>query len=240
MSTTTTSSSSLRSRKPQPNDQPPSTNPDDIPPPPPATTAAATQHQTLSQRAISQTLTTTANLANLLPTGTVLAFQLLTPLFTKNGSCSAASAAAPLTLILLALLAASCFVASFTDSVVVATAGEQNSTSSSSSVYYGLATKTGIFLFDCPAGAVAKEELSKYKVRFVDWVHAVLSVLVFVSVALRDRNVVSCFYPLPGEDTKQILDVVPIGIGVVCSLLFVVFPTRRHGIGYPLTPPSSN
>ncbi|GFY89306.1 transmembrane protein, putative [Actinidia rufa] len=33
----------------------------------------------LAQRALSQTLTSTANLANLLPTGTLLAFQLLTP-----------------------------------------------------------------------------------------------------------------------------------------------------------------
>ncbi|CAN1169664.1 Protein DMP3 [Linum perenne] len=95
-----------------------------------------------------------------------------------------------------------------------------------------------MFLFDCP-DPPRKEELTRYRIRFVDWVHALLSVLVFVSVALRDRNVVSCFYPVPGQDTKQVLDAVPIGIGVVCSLLFVVFPTRRHGIGYPLTPPPS-
>ncbi|KAJ6700581.1 PROTEIN DMP3 [Salix koriyanagi] len=84
---------------------------------------------TLTQRAISQTLTSTANLANLLPTGTLLAFQLLTPLFTNNGACD--SATRPMTLILLALLALSCFLASFTDSV---------SSTKDGRVYYGLAT----------------------------------------------------------------------------------------------------
>lgn len=69
-----------------------------------------------SQRAVSQTLTGTANLANLLPTGTLLAFQLLTPIFTANGSCDLVTR--PLTIILLALLSISCFLASFTDSVI--------------------------------------------------------------------------------------------------------------------------
>ncbi|CAN1305739.1 Protein DMP5 [Linum perenne] len=196
-----------------------------LPPPSPPATAATQQQRTLSQRAISQTLTTTANLANLLPTGTLLAFHLLTPIFTNNGSCDAATR--PLTTFLLCLLAASCFLASFTDSVLLP--------NSSNSVYYGLATWRGIFLFDCPH-RVSDDELKKYRIRFVDWVHAVLSVLVFVAVAMRDRNVVGCFYPVPGREEKEVLDIVPVGIGVVCSLLFVVFPTRRHGIGYPVTP----
>lgn len=180
---------------------------------------------TLSQRAISQTLTTTANLANLLPTGTLLAFQLLTPIFTNNGACD--SATRPLTFLLLALLAISCFLASFTDSVK----------SSDGEVYYGFATFDGIFLFDCPDSEALFDgkDLRKYKIRFIDGVHAVLSVLVFVAVALREKNVVNCFYPVPEHKTQEVLDVVPIGIGIMCSLLFVVFPTRRHGIGYPVT-----
>ncbi|CAI0439481.1 unnamed protein product [Linum tenue] len=191
-----------------------------VPPPP------AAPQQSLSQRAISQTLTTTANLANLLPTGTLLAFQLLTPIFTNGGSCDAATR--PLTLLLLALLAASCLLASFTDSV-----GEKKK-----KVYYGFATWKGMFLFDCPnpeGCGLTEEALGRYRIRFVDWVHAVLSGLVFVSVAMRDRNVVSCFYPVPGREVKAVLGTVPVGIGVMCSLLFVVFPTRRHGIGYPVT-----
>ncbi|KAL5567351.1 hypothetical protein UlMin_030515 [Ulmus minor] len=184
------------------------------------------RQSSLSQRAISQTLTTTANLANLLPTGTLLAFQLLTPIFTSNGSgCDAATR--PLTAILLGLLALSCFLASFTDSVK-ATDGQ---------VYYGLATHKGLFIFDYPdPSGSGLPDLGKFRIRFVDWVHAVLSVFVFGAVALRDKNVLTCFYPKPRHETQEVLDIVPVGIGLICGLLFVVFPTRRHGIGYPLTP----
>lgn len=178
----------------------------------------------LSQRAISQTLSTTANLANLLPTGTLLAFQLLTPIFTSNGSCDGATR--PMTLFLLVLLAASCFIASFTDSVK----------SNDGQVYYGFATGKGLWLFDYPVSGSGLPDLSGHRRRVIDWVHAVLSVFVFVAVALRDKNVVGCFYPDPGQETKEVLNILPVGIGVISGLLFVVFPTRRHGIGFPVTP----
>lgn len=95
-----------------------------------------------------------------------------------------------------------------------------------------------MFLFDTAATAATTSlpDLRKYRRTFIDWVHAVLSVLVFGAVALRDRNVVSCLYPTPGHEAKEVLDTVPIGIGLICGLLFMVFPTRRHGIGYPVTP----
>ncbi|XP_010030168.2 protein DMP3 [Eucalyptus grandis] len=176
-----------------------------------------------SQRAISQTLIGTANLANLLPTGTLLAFQLLMPVFTNNGSCD--SATRPLTIILLVLLSVSCFVASFTDSV----------RSSDGRVFYGFATAKGLYIFDTTVPSTSLPDLSKYKRGFIDWVHALLSMLVFGAVALRDKNVVSCLYPAAGHQTQEVLDIVPVGIGLICSLLFVVFPTRRHGIGYPIT-----
>ncbi|KAJ6711493.1 hypothetical protein OIU79_007854 [Salix purpurea] len=179
---------------------------------------------TLTQRAISQTLTSTANLANLLPTGTLLAFQLLTPLFTNNGACD--SATRPMTLILLALLALSCFLASFTDSVRSTKDGR---------VYYGLATFKRMYLFDCPDPAASGlVDLSRFRMRFVDVVHAVLSVVVFISVALRDKNVSSCLYPVPEHETQEVLAILPVGAGLICSLLFMVFPTTRHGIGYPV------
>ncbi|KAL6176245.1 hypothetical protein ACLB2K_052880 [Fragaria x ananassa] len=179
----------------------------------------------MSQRAISQTLTGTANLANLLPTGTLLALQLLVPVFTNNGSCDAATR--PMTLFLLLLLALSCFLASFTDSVKAP----------NGQVCYGIATPKGLFLFDSSSSATAAgADLTKYKLRFIDLVHALLSVLVFGAVALRDKNVVGCFYPMPAHETQEVLDIVPIGVGLLCSLLFVVFPTTRHGIGYPLSP----
>ncbi|KAF3452633.1 hypothetical protein FNV43_RR03066 [Rhamnella rubrinervis] len=185
-----------------------------------------TRTRSLSQRAVSQTLTSTANLANRLPTGTLLAFQLLTPIFTSNGACD--SATRPLTAILLFLLGLSCFLASFTDSVKA----------SDGCVYCGLATFKGLWLFDYtdddPKGSTLPD-LSKFRLRFIDWVHAVLTVLVFAAVALRDKNVLSCFYPTPRLHTQEVLNIVPVGIGLLSSLLFVVFPTRRHGIGYPVS-----
>ncbi|KAL7205783.1 hypothetical protein ACSBR2_018659 [Camellia fascicularis] len=207
---------SLRSRPTPPPTEPSTTDPSTTavkPPPPPPS-------------AVSQTLTITANLANLLPTGTLLAFQLLTPIFTSNGACD--SATASLTLLLLLFLSASCFLASFTDSF---------KSSSNNQIYYGFATIKGMFLFDYPSSSSnGIPDLSKYRLRFIDWVHAILSVLVFGAVAFRDKNVVKCLYPSPGHETEEVLDIVPIAIGLICSLLFVVFPTRRHGIGCPVSP----
>ncbi|KAG6652421.1 protein DMP3-like [Carya illinoinensis] len=184
------------------------------------------RQKSFSQRAISQTLEGTANLAKLLPSGTLLAFQLLIPVFTQNGACD--SATRPMTAILLVILAVSCFAASFTDTVKA----------SDGQVYHGLATFKGMWLFDYPgpSNPSGLPNLSSYKIRFIDWVHAVLSVLVFGAVAMRDKNVLQCLYPTPGREIEEVLDIVPVGFGLICSLMFVVFPTRRNGIGYPVTP----
>lgn len=82
---------------------------------------------------------------------------------------------------------------------------------------------------------IVEVDLAKYKLRFIDCVHAVLSIIVFGVVSLRDKNVVNCFYPKPTQEVQEVLDILPLGVGVICSLLFVAFPTRRHGIGYPVT-----
>lgn len=104
-------------------------------------------------------------------------------------------------------------------------------------VYYGIATFKGLYLFEgATVPSTSLPDLKGYRIELIDWVHAVLSVLVFGAVALRDKNVVSCFYPKPGHEAQEVLDIVPIGIGLISSLLFVVFPTRRHGIGFPVTP----
>lgn len=177
----------------------------------------------MAQRALEST----AHLANLLPTGTLLAFQLLTPVFTNNGQCDVATGA--MTGLLLAVLALSCFLACFTDSF----------RAPDGQVYYGIATPKGMYLFDNQVSGSGQEgsgpDLSKYRLGFIDWVHAVLSVMVFGVVAFRDRNVVSCFYPKPSQEAQEVLDILPVGVGLICSLLFVAFPTRRHGIGYPVT-----
>ena len=69
----------------------------------------------------------------------------------------------------------------------------------------------------------------------VDFFHGFLSMVVFGTVALFDQNVVKCFYPVPSKAVTELLATVPVAVGVVCSLLFLCFPTRRHGIGFPLS-----
>ncbi|OAY70617.1 hypothetical protein ACMD2_21316 [Ananas comosus] len=184
---------------------------------------------TLPQQALlSQALTNTATLAKLLPSGTLLAFQLLTPVFTHNGVCDTATRS--MTQALLALLAFSCILACFTDSF----------RSPDGRLFYGLATPHGMWLFDPSAITAADQipDMCKYKLRAIDFVHAALSAAVFVCVALRDKNVVGCFYPQPERETQEVLDILPLGVGVICSLLFMVFPTRRHGVGHPVSPGS--
>ncbi|KAE7995277.1 hypothetical protein FH972_000095 [Carpinus fangiana] len=100
-------------------------------------------------------------------------------------------------------------------------------------VRHGLATFRGLWVVDgLPLDA---EEAAKYRLRLVDFFHAFMSVLVFAAVALFDQNVVKCFYPTPSGEAKDFLVAFPTGIGVACSLLFAAFPSKRHGIGFPLS-----
>ncbi|KAM0882005.1 hypothetical protein ACQ4PT_032617 [Festuca glaucescens] len=117
-----------------------------------------------------QALTSTASLANLLPKGTVLAFQLLAPTFTNHGACDAT--AALLTRSLLAVLALSYLLTSFTDSLK----------GPDGRIYYGVATPRGLWLLDYPSGAPVPDT-AKYRLAFIDAVYAVLSVAVFGVVA---------------------------------------------------------
>ncbi|KAK0578934.1 hypothetical protein LWI29_018576 [Acer saccharum] len=180
------------------------------------------ERKSLIQKAISQTFQSTAHLANLLPTGTVLAFQLLAPIFTNLGNCDSVSRT--MTSGLVVLCGLSCLLLSFTDSFK-----DKNG-----NVCYGFATVRGLWIIDGSA-TLPPEFAAKYRLRFIDFMHSLMSILVFAAVALFDQNVVNCFYPTPSDETKEILTSLPVGIGIICSMLFVVFPTRRHGIGFPLT-----
>lgn len=181
-----------------------------------------TEEKTLIQKAINQTFQSTAHLANLLPTGSVLAFQLLSPIFTNQGNCDAVSRL--MTAWLVVLCGVSCFLLCFTDSF----------RDDKGNVCYGFATFRGLWLIDGTTATISPELATKYRLRFIDFMHAFMSVLVFAAIALFDKNVVTCFFPTPSDETQEILTGFPVGIGVICSMLFVVFPTRRHGIGFPL------
>nr|POE89206.1 hypothetical protein CFP56_57127 [Quercus suber] len=181
-----------------------------------------TEEKTLIQKAISQTFQSTAHLANLLPTGSVLAFQLLSPIFTNQGICDPISRF--MTAALVTLCGVSCFILSFTDSF----------RDKKGNICYGFATTKGFWVIDGSA-TLSPELAANYRLRSIDFMHALMSILVFVAVTLFDKNVVSCFFPTPSDETQEILTKLPVGIGVISSMLFVAFPTKRHGIGFPIS-----
>ena len=95
--------------------------------------------------------------------------------------------------------------------------------------HYGVATKNGLW----PSPDSESVNLSAYKLRVGDFVHAFLSLIVFAVVALLDSNTVDCFYPSFESTEKLLLMVLPPVIGAISSTVFMMFPNKRHGIGYP-------
>lgn len=178
--------------------------------------------KSIIQKAISQTFQSTSHLANLLPTGSVLAFQLLSPIFTNQGNCD--KICKILTIALVTLCGLSCFILSFTDSFK----------DKKGKISYGFATIRGLWIIDGSI-RIPNQIARRYKLKFIDFLHGFMSMLVFATIALFDQNVVKCFYPKPSDEIEELLVALPIGVGVICSIFFVVFPTKRHGIGFPLT-----
>lgn len=76
---------------------------------------------------------------------------------------------------------------------------------------------------------VPKEE--RYKVGLTDFVHAMMSVMVFVAIAFSDFRVTSCLFPGHEKEMDQVMESFPLMVGVICSGLFLVFPNTRYGIG---------
>ncbi|KAF8401595.1 hypothetical protein HHK36_012540 [Tetracentron sinense] len=171
-----------------------------------------------TQQTISdKTFTALGNLIKLLPSGTVFMFQFLNPVLTNNGQCHNINKY--LTGTLIGLCGFSCCFSSFTDSY----------SGSDGMTHYGVATKEGLW----PSSDSVGSNLSEYKLRVGDFVHAFLSLIVFAVVALLDPNTVECFYPSFESSRKIFLMVLPPIIGAASSLVFMIFPNKRHGIGYP-------
>ncbi|KAE8010144.1 hypothetical protein FH972_006534 [Carpinus fangiana] len=170
-----------------------------------------------SDHPVHKTLASAANLANLLPTGSVLAFQALTPSFSNNGSCQLPNKC--LTACTIAFCAIFCLLSSFTDSF----------TDKDGKLYYGIATFNGLHIFNYNYGEDVKE-LDKFKLSLVDFVHAFVSPLVFMVFAATNSNVQSCFFPEAGANENALMMNLPLGAGLLSSFLFTLFPTKRRGI----------
>ncbi|KAL6535348.1 Protein dmp2 [Orobanche minor] len=180
-------------------------------PPPTLTT------QTLSR----STLTGIGNLIKLLPTGTIFLFQFPNPLLTNNGQCYTINKY--LSSIFITFCGFSCCFASFTDSY----------TDTRGNTHYGIATIKG--LWPHSSSNSSTQNLSAYKLRVGDFVHAFFALAVFGVVALLDPNCMECFYPTFESTQKILLMALPAVVGMVLSLIFMLFPNTRHGIGYPFS-----
>ena len=165
-----------------------------------------------------KTLSGLGNLVRLLPTGTVFLYQFLSPVLSNNGHCDP-TIYKYLTTILVAVCGFSCFFSSFTDSYV----GDDKKT------HYGVATLKGLW----PSADSKNVDLSAYKLRIGDFVHAFFALIVFGVLVLLDQKTVNCFYPLSDSTEETLLKVLPPIVGAISSVVFMVFPNNRHGIGYP-------
>ncbi|XP_057544844.1 protein DMP2 [Amaranthus tricolor] len=166
-----------------------------------------------------QAFNSLGSLIKLLPTGTVFLFQFLSPILSNNGQCHTSNKY--LMSVLLVICGFNCCFATFTDSYV----DEDGNT------HYGIATNKGLWP-DNKKGS-SKTDLSKYRLRIGDFVHAFMSLLVFGVVAVLDTNTVDCYAPAWESSRKTMLMVLPPVVGGLCSGVFAMFPSTRHGIGYP-------
>ena len=171
-----------------------------------------------------KTLSGLGNLNRLLPTGTVFLYQFLSPVLSNNGHCTT-TIYKYLTAILVAVCGFSCFFSSFTDSYV----GDDGKT------HYGVVTSKGLWTFEDSKNV----DLSVYKLRFGDFVHGLFALTVFGVLVLLDQKTVGCFYPVSDSSEKTLFKVLPPAVGVVSGGLFMFFPNKRHGIGYPSSTDSS-
>lgn len=207
---------------PTPPPKSPATTPPKTPPaaqPPPKPTSV-----------VDKTLSSTANLVKLLPSGTVLAFQALSPSFTNKGQCYTSNKV--LTWVLILISSLSCLFFSLTDSV----------TGADGKVYYGMATFTGfnVFNFDTEEEKqMFRNQLKRLRLRPLDYVHAVFSIVVFLALTFGDAELQRCLFPSAGANAKELLVNLPLGAAVVSVLVFMVFPTSRKGIGYSDSAPRS-
>uniref|UniRef100_A0A6V7QVN9 Uncharacterized protein n=1 Tax=Ananas comosus var. bracteatus TaxID=296719 RepID=A0A6V7QVN9_ANACO len=182
---------------------------------------------TLPQQALlSQALTNTATLAKLLPSAPSSPSNS-SPRYSRKRCVRHRHPS--MTQALLALLAFSCILACFTD---------RSFRSPDGRLFYGLP------LHMVCGSSILPPSLQRPDPRHVQvqaprdrLVSAALSAAVFVCVALRDKTWWAASTRSRRGRRRRCWTYSP-GVGVICSLLFMVFPTRRHGVGHPVSPGS--
>ncbi|KVI05513.1 protein DMP9-like [Cynara cardunculus var. scolymus] len=173
--------------------------------------------QTLT-KGVQKTLSKTSMLVNFLPTGTLLTFEMVLPSIYGKGRCLAV--ATLMINILLAICTFSCFFFHFTDSF----------RAPDGKIYYGFVTPSGLKVFK-PTLTVEVPKDDRYKVGITDFIHAMMSSMVFMAIAFSDHRVTYCLFPEHAKEMDEVMQSFPLMVGIVCSGLFLVFPNTRYGIG---------
>ncbi|KAL4284613.1 hypothetical protein GQ457_16G030370 [Hibiscus cannabinus] len=183
-----------------------------------STAAAVTTASSSSTSFTGKLFDTWGNIIKLLPTAAVFVYQFLNPVVTNNGDCGIIVRKV-VEIVLIGLCCFFCAFACFTDSY----------RDRIGVVHYGIATVSGIW----PAPVLDSVDVSIYKLKFGDFVHAFFSVVMFAAFSLMESDTVKCLYPHLEIVNKVLLMVVPPALGAITGVVFMVFPYTRHGIGFP-------
>ncbi|KAI3917247.1 hypothetical protein MKX01_000024 [Papaver californicum] len=98
--------------------------------------------------------------------------------------------------------------------------------------HYGYITPRGLAVFKPNLGVeTPKDE----KLCFPDFVHALMSVAVFAAIVGGDRRVTHCLLRKLEKEIDEVMESLPLIIGVICSGLYLVFPNTRYGVGCVVT-----
>ena len=162
-------------------------------------------------KGVQRSFSMASNLGNFLPTGTNLIFGALLPIIYKSGQCSTFNNI--MMAFVLALCAVFSFILSFTDSWELP-CGKKRKT------VYGFVTAKGLWVYN-HKGFIQEE---RYKLEFGDFLHATMSLVVFLVIAFSDHRVTECFVPFPRHvnDVEQVMQCLVLVCGV-CLLKFVSF-----------------
>lgn len=166
-------------------------------------------------------------LANVLPTGTFLVFQLLVPLATNNGNCHTTEKV--VTIITLIVLSILCCLSSFTDSYKA-----ENGV-----LYYGVVTTIGLWNPNFRnlnivgiQGSTYIGGGTKYMLQFDDFVNATVSVVAFATISLLTTPVTTCLY---SNISGSIVKTIPLLVGLIVSVICAFGTNSRHGIGFAIS-----
>nr|CAB3449777.1 unnamed protein product [Digitaria exilis] len=93
---------------------------------------------------------------------------------------------------------------------------------------------TGCLNDVCTLGGLPLLGDKRYRLTTHDVFHRMLLFAVFMAVAMVDRNLVACFYPMELVSMRHLMVDTPMAAGAAGSFLFAMFPSTHRGIGSPM------